>query len=306
MFHHARRRPTAVMRPGSRCAIVTLAVAALAAPARAEAPLPSPADAAAARARLEIPETLDPANLRLVTTAEDRAAAPAAFVHPAGGGAPAVAFLVRATEPGGDESYCVAAISVLTADGYEPRYQWLLGEHPLSVEAHDVDGDGAEDVLFVAGSGMHYTCLDLVSPRQDGLEVLFTNGTACHRVEIDLPRPGGALIVLGREDWDRPDFSWADSGEGSLKEAWRWQGDGFAHDPQLSTTAPVGEREALLRSVAAMARHYETIAAASAPPAGAEPEPGAGLTPVQRLALHLWIAGKHAYRLLEAGELPGR
>ncbi|MFA5088434.1 MAG: hypothetical protein WC552_05305 [Candidatus Omnitrophota bacterium] len=108
------------------------------------------------------------------------------------------------------------------------------------VELKDIDADGVPEIAFWSGGGAHYTDLDIYKYTDGGIKKIFSNGSACP-VEFD-DTTGFVRIKIGRERWDKPDWSYA-SGE-NLLEVWEWNGKEFQFKPNLSSVKkPLSESE---------------------------------------------------------------
>ncbi len=170
----------------------------------------------------------------------------------------------------------------------EGRYDWdwsyVVGERPESLEFPDLDGDSVSELCVRASSGNHYSIICFIGYDAGRFGIIFENGTACYALD-STQRDGAVVVTIGREDWDDPQFSWADSGTKSLDEVWRWSDGGFRHDAAASALPFMTEKAAVERSVRAAAGR-----------AGQDPNGEF------RFTLVMWIAGARLFKLFEPGD----
>jgi len=117
-------------------------------------------------------------------------------------------------------------------------------EYLNRAEMLDVDKDGVKDLILYDRSGNHYTYITIYSFKDGEYRRIFENGTACYLYDIDAEKEK-TQITIGRENWDDPEFCYANSDEKSLKEVYVWNGKEFVYSRKLSTTPLLGEKKAI-------------------------------------------------------------
>jgi len=146
----------------------------------------------------------------------------------------------------GDESFptAITVIYGLNKDGRTIAKTILGGETPNNMELSDIDKDGIKDLILYDNCGNHYTLIMIYSYKDNDYKCIFENGTACYAYEVNT-KLDPARITIGREDWEKEDFSYMVSDTESLLEVWEWDGEKFTYSPSLSTSSLLTEEEAI-------------------------------------------------------------
>jgi hypothetical protein len=118
------------------------------------------------------------------------------------------------------------------------------GERPEKTELFDIDEDGDPELIIYDRSSRHYTVVMICSFKDEEYQVLFENGTACLLCEVKTD-VAPVRIVIGRENWENENFSYANSDRESLQEIWVWNGEKFEYSFMLSSTPIVTEKQAI-------------------------------------------------------------
>ena len=119
---------------------------------------------------------------------------------------------------------------------------FYLGE--ISIE--DFSKNGKKQVVTWGYGGAHCTYICIYQWLDGDYKLIFDNGSPCGiRLKADKEVPE---LWVGREQWDKEDWCYADGTE--AWEVYAWDGNSFVYNQELSTSPQISEKQA--------AQNYET------------------------------------------------
>jgi len=102
---------------------------------------------------------------------------------------------------------------------------------------------------------MHYVNIAIYGYKDENLNKIFENGSACSIEVIDKTIP--YAIKIGRENWDVSDWCYG-SGD-FLWEVWQWDGKKFIYNSELSTAKLTTEQEAKNRYIQELKKTIQEV-----------------------------------------------
>jgi len=130
---------------------------------------------------------------------------------------------------------CVTIIYKIVGDKRTIVKTIIDGERPEELYADDFDNDGAEEIVLLTGSGMHYTNINVYQYQGDDYSPIFEDGSA-NEVYFD-GKVDPPVIKVGRNNFQKEGWSMMDE---PLWEVYQWNGKQFVYSQELSSTQKVG------------------------------------------------------------------